>query len=185
MIYLSWKEILKTFEYSDDLYQQVAEICLLSADKKNFANEQEKQAFTYRWVGQYFKLFNDFAFIALEQDRVLGYICGCPSTETYRLKLDQQGLSWWHEKYPQGYDLFPAHLHINCHPDARGKGVGAKLLTLFEDYCRSQKLPGVHLVTVKGARNVGFYQRAGYLVQSELELNESTLVFLGKKLFDS
>jgi GNAT superfamily N-acetyltransferase len=40
---------------------------------------------------------------------------------------------------------YPAHLHLNLLPHARGKGVGAMMMRAFEGYVMQLGIPGVHL----------------------------------------
>lgn len=181
---VSWQKACEQYspQELEKIAQDIGEICLLSAVDKEFKDQREKEAFVYRWVVQYLEKFPKTSFFYKEGQLTLGYIVGCPDTHHFIDKLDQKGLSWWPEVYPEGYDLFPVHLHINCHPEARGKGVGGKLLGHFEQECLLMGLKGIHLVSAKGMRNVQFYQRAGYREMANYHLKNTTLVFLGKNL---
>jgi GNAT superfamily N-acetyltransferase len=195
---VSWLELKKTrsAQKISQLKNLVYDICLISAEKKDFESEEEKDAFCWRWVGQYLELFPELSFLSLDISgessqeglKVLGYIAGCPDTSQFLDKLDQKAMFWWLESYPEGFKKFPAHFHINCHPEARGKGTGSVLMKAFLEACVGQGISGVHLITVKGARNVGFYERQGFQLRGEhkLEGNQQTvLVFLGKFLSNS
>ena len=124
--------------------------------------------------------YPDFVFCALEKNgagtEVLGYILACPTVQKDFKNLDQKGLDLWKEFYSD----YPAHLHINCAEKARGKGVGSKLLRCLEERLKEREISGLHLVTAKGARNVGFYERNSYRVLSEKELSGIPLLLLGK-----
>ncbi len=77
---------------------------------------------------------------------------------------------------------FPAHFHINCRPDVRGRGVGGRLAERFVSLCEAAGLPGVHVVTAEGARNVAFYRARGFDRAVERTAGEKTLLFLGRRL---
>ena len=62
------------------------------------------------------------------------------------------------------------------------KGAGTKLLAALEEFCAEKGISGIHLITVQGARNVQFYNKNGYHQQAQKVLNQTILVFLGKKL---
>ena len=187
---LSWSQLKKEKDEAtlSELERQVYDICLLSAEKSDFKSEEEKNAFCWRWVGQYLDKFSDLSFLLFEGDLLLGYIVGCPDTSQFLDNLDQKGLFWWCDAFPEGYKNYPAHLHINCHPKARGKGAGSQLMDSFLKKCLTMGLSGVHLITVKGARNVSFYEKQGFQELAHYEVGHdepSTLVFLGKMLSNS
>ena len=61
------------------------------------------------------------------------------------------------EQNPDYLQEFPAHLHINCHPNHQGKGIGGKLINQLIKYLGAKNVPGVHLVTLHGHANEQFY----------------------------
>ncbi len=67
-------------------------------------------------------------------------------------------------------------------PSWRSKGQGALLI---ERFCRDAALagvPGVHVVSSRGMRNIGFYERIGFREVGGLAWNGRELVFLGREL---
>ena len=78
--------------------------------------------------------------------------------------------------------LFPAHLHINLDQRFRGQGIGARLIEAFAAIARRAGAPGVHAVTGRGMRNVGFYQRCGFFERGSALWNGGEIVFLGRSL---
>jgi len=59
---------------------------------------------------------------------------------------------------------FPAHLHIDLLPVARGKGAGRRLITTWLDSLRARGVPGCHLGTF--AENTGaiaFFETMGFV----------------------
>src|SRR5690606_28054490 len=118
-------------------------------------------------------------FYALDEinSKVLGYILGDTKwDESYH------GLFPFYEEARFKLLDYPAHLHINCHPEAQGMGVGSKLLAYYENYLKSLDIKGLHLVTAEEADNVKFYRKNNYLSIYETNWKQINLVFLGKTL---
>ena len=60
---------------------------------------------------------------------------------------------------------WPAHLHINVAPEARGTGAGAALMAAWIDRLREHRVPGCHLQTiVENHGAVRFFERSGFRV---------------------
>lgn len=58
---------------------------------------------------------------------------------------------------------WPAHLHINLLPVARGHGVGARLVRCWLDQLRDDGVPGCHLQTmVENTGAVAFFEAMGF-----------------------
>ncbi|TFG64427.1 MAG: GNAT family N-acetyltransferase [Spirochaetales bacterium] len=68
------------------------------------------------------------------------------------------------------YRDYPAHLHINVLPGFQGKGIGAELMTAFEERMRMQSAPGIHLITASlNEKALRFYLKNNYRRYSEEE----------------
>ncbi len=161
--------------------KQIKDIFFQASSVTSFSSEESKNKFFNRWLGQYLDQFPENTFVALEENIVLGYITGCLQTLEMWHSLDQSNLELWRDHYQE----YPAHLHINCHADARGKGVGANLLSAFEDHCLKLGVSGLHLITLSSARNVNFYLRNGYIEVDRQGESPDFLVFLGKKFYNA
>jgi GNAT superfamily N-acetyltransferase len=108
--------------------------------------------------------------VAKEKDKVLGYVCGCPRTQGNVLMLQNHLMSFLDE-----LQRFPAHLHINCHRDSRGMGIGRMLV---EAFCKKLDSKGVHIITTKDSENTKFYQALGF----DYNKQEGSFYFMGKTL---
>ena len=66
---------------------------------------------------------------------------------------------------------WPAHLHINLAPEARGRGAGAGLMRAWLDRLRGLGVSGCHLGTLHENRNaIGFFERMGLRRHGEPQL---------------
>ncbi|MFT4201582.1 GNAT family N-acetyltransferase [Gordonia sp. (in: high G+C Gram-positive bacteria)] len=58
---------------------------------------------------------------------------------------------------------WPAHLHINVAPEARGTGAAGELVAAFVDHARESGCPGIYLQTlVENERATRFFTRHGF-----------------------
>lgn len=58
---------------------------------------------------------------------------------------------------------YPAHLHIDLHPDAQGKGIGRALMEAWLAELHQREVAGVHLVAPRdNAGAQAFYPRVGF-----------------------
>lgn len=132
----------------------------------------------YKYFDYYLENSSEFFLVAVD-DRVEGYVCGQNSTLDHYDLLD---LHTYLDLFRSDIEKFPAHLHINVHPRAQGKGVGSKLMTSFENLLKTKDTTGVHIVTLDGEENMSFYTARGFDHQSKLEFQGKTLVLMGKLL---
>ena len=77
---------------------------------------------------------------------------------------------------------YPAQLHINLDAAWRGRGIGAKLVDAFAEMAAAAGAPGVHVVTARGMRNVGFYVANGFLERGAISIDGRELLLLGRDL---
>ena len=58
---------------------------------------------------------------------------------------------------------YPAHLHINVHPDAQRQGLGHLLMDRLITHLTELGVPGLHLIVASDNRKgIGFYERYGF-----------------------
>jgi GNAT superfamily N-acetyltransferase len=67
---------------------------------------------------------------------------------------------------PDIYEEYPAMLHINIAGEFRGKGVGAKLMSAYLEYLKSNNIPGVHLAAMS-EEGGAFFRKQGFKLLSE------------------
>lgn len=159
---------------------EVKEIFFESSTRKSFKDEAEKGAFFYKYVGFYLKHYPDYAFVAYA-DRVLGYVVGAPETLEEELLLIQPHLLSFKDYFTE----YPAHLHINCHSEARGMGVGQQLVSELLKRLEASKIKGLHIMTGADARNKSFYHRLGFTFEVIENFQGSPILFMGKSLMEN
>ncbi len=157
---------------------QIKEIFYLSSSIKEFSSQERKVAFFKRWCGDYIEYFSDQFYIMTNGDKVLGYLSSCRNSHEAALRLEIPGFNEFLDHFRE----FPAHFHINCHPDSRGLGIGGQLVEKLCDDLMLQHIEGVHLVTGPEALNVNFYRRLGFNIEIEKDFKQMKLLFMGRKL---
>lgn len=93
--------------------------------------------------------------------------------------------SWYHRPdyfYPEPYDQFPSHMHIDLLERARGLGFGRKMMQEVMDRLSHLGSPGAHLgVSVQNTQAIGFYKKLGFEQLTRVGNDQSGCVYLGKK----
>lgn len=148
---------------------ELKDIFFESSTKKNFVDENEREAFFYKYAGFYLENYPSFCLVAVS-DRVLGYVLGAPETTRELYKLQPHLVHFESE-----FGRYPAHLHMNCHSAARGQGVGGMLLDAFVELLAA---PGLHIMTGKDVQNVSFYRKHGFV----FERLSHNILFMGRTL---
>ena len=162
------------------LIPDIDHVFFSSSATQSFADDAAKAVFRERWLGRYLRHFPQHALLARAPDRrVVGYVVGSladPARDP--LFADLPFLS----AFAALTARFPAHLHVNLAEGWRGQGLGARLVAAFADAARAAGAPGVHVVTQRGMRNVGFYLANGFTEQGAVVLDGRELLLLGRAL---
>lgn len=154
----------------------LVEIFFASTTRTEFASPAERVAFLDTWTGWYVAEAPRDIWMALAgEGLVVGYLTGCKDSAG-SVELARRIPKY--EVFADHFTAYPAHFHVNVRPGWRDHGLGRRLVDRFAEDCRSDGLPGVHLVTAVFARNVGFYQRAGFTDACQ----RGPLLFLGRRL---
>ena len=157
----------------------IEKIFFLSSARGGTLLGPDREEFYRLWTGYYLDHHPDLVLLAESDGAVIGYLMGCDrSAEATQLFDD----IFYYRAFEDCYAAYPAHLHLNVLPEHRGVGVGADLIARFEDVCGGRGCDGVHLVTAAGARNRSFYDREGFSLVSERQVEGRDLVLLGKKI---
>ncbi len=151
--------------YAAEYYSQVKNIFWLTSSR--LPPIEERDDFQNKYLDVY---LTHLCFVAVESGKVLGYILCQPDPLKTPAPL---------ELFNSFIADYPAHLHINAHPEAQGRGVGAALLAHLEKVLCERGIKGVHLVTHADVRNRFFYEKNDYIPLHE---TSHKLLLLGKKL---
>lgn len=147
---------------------------------KTFATAEVRAAFRERWLGRYLRQYPDWVYLALRDNgSVAGYLLGClddPATTALFSDIA------YFQDFAHLTARFPAQLHVNLAPQARGQGTGGQLVSAFIDDARRQGCPGVHVVTARGLRNTEFYALNGFSEAGHVTLQGRDLLFMARDL---
>jgi GNAT superfamily N-acetyltransferase len=141
----------------------------------------EWEAFRERWLGRFMRGGTDVVLLALVgEDTVAGYLVGALDDPAPQERFADIG--YFRAHFADLTRRFPAHLHVNLAERFRNRGIGARLIEAFADAVRQAGVPGMHVVTGRGMRNVRFYQRCGFIERACVPWNDGEVVFLGRLL---
>ncbi|MCB0420313.1 MAG: GNAT family N-acetyltransferase [Bdellovibrionales bacterium] len=161
---------------------EIREIFFLSSLRKDFITEEEKENFFNRWTQYYFDFCPDSLFLALDTitQKTLGYLTGCEDSQLALPLLSSQIPSY--PLFSDQFQQYPAHLHINLHPESRGRGIGSHLISQYIQKIKQMDLTGVHIITSPKAQNVSFYQKNGFETTLTRDWKGYPLYFMGRPL---
>jgi ribosomal protein S18 acetylase RimI-like enzyme len=157
-----------------EILKEVREIFFESSGRKDFKDEQEKEDFYHKYLGHYIGLYPELVWIAREE-KVLGYVVVALETPPSMYRI-QPHL----EVFEAYFEQFPAHLHINCHKDSRGKGIGRSLISEVLKHLKGLNISGLHIMTSPDSPNRAFYQRLGFDFEVTQNFGGTPILFMGK-----
>ncbi len=160
---------------------EMREIFFLSSSVQSFESTEKKERFFNRWLGFYLKHYGETTWCALSEEEggmVLAYLTVCPNTVEFNDTFKLASL----ELFTGCYQQYPAHLHMNTHPSARGQGLGAQLVSKAAQELKQMGLSGWHLITGKGERNVTFYERCGFGAIASKDFSGASYLLMGMDL---
>ena len=147
---------------------------------KTFASAEVRAAFHERWLGRYLRQYPEWVYLALnDDDSLAGYLLSCLNDPAKTALFSDIG---YFQNFAHLTERFPAQLHVNLAPRARGHGAGGRLVCAFIDDARRADCPGVHVVTARGLRNTTFYARNGFGEVGHVTWQGRDLVFLARDL---
>jgi GNAT superfamily N-acetyltransferase len=161
----------------DDIFFQ-------SSATTSFAGPAERDAFRERWLGRYLSHDPGLAYLALARpgepaETLAGYLVGSHDDPACAPRFADLG---YFQTLSALTALYPAQLHVNLAPEWRSMGLGHDLVAAFVGDARAGGVPGVHVVTSRGMRNVGFYAANGFQEVGACAWNGHEVVMLGLKL---
>ena len=148
----------------------------------------DRNLFADLWIAPYFDGYGCCSFVAEDGGEVVGYIVGSCDTRAYQRHMARRSLRlvgrWLRGRYsalgqsvrfllrsarypgPSApWRTYPAHLHVNLLPVARGQGLGRALLEAFLTCLEARGVRGVQLsTTVENEAALGLYRACGFHV---------------------
>lgn len=162
----------------EDLIGPLEAIFFEASGTKTFADAGARAAFRQRWLGLYLDAWPEHVHLARDAEgNIGGYLTGSLVNPAADARFAAIG---YFRTFAEACARFPAHLHINLAPAARGRGIGGRLIDAFATDAARAGAPGLHVVTGKHARNIGFYRQQGFGVIAETA--NPPVVFLGRDL---
>lgn len=147
---------------------------------KSFTSSEVRDAFRERWLGLYLRVYSEWVYLAIDDAGSLqGYLLGSLDDPAVTPLFSDIG---YFQNMAALTARFPGQLHVNLAPVARGQGVGSRLVTAFAEGAVEAGCKGLHVVTGRTMRNVGFYERNGFAKQNLFDWQGRELVFLGRVL---
>ncbi len=155
------------------------------------------------WADPYLAFAPEWCRVAVDGRGVAGYLLAVPSTRDFDRWAHA---AWWpllsadHPADEPGLspadravarllasppvspehllDRFPAHLHVDLLPRARGRGLARRLIDDLVDRLAAAGVPGVHLgVSPRNATAIGVYEHLGF---ERLDVQPET-IWMGRR----
>jgi GNAT superfamily N-acetyltransferase len=151
---------------------------------QSFADEAARAAFRERWLGRYLTHDAQHAYLAVvdpggEQEDLAGYLVGSLDDPAKAARFSDLG---YFRAMAHLTCRYPAQLHINLASEWRGQGVGRALVGAFCAHAEEAGVPGVHVFTSRGMRNVSFYAACGFSEVGSCIWNGREILMLGRSL---
>ena len=158
--------------------EKIREIFFLTSPLGDNFKKQDRECFFHTWAGWYLDSLPGETLLARNAEcKIVGYLAGCLDSNAafplYRHIFYFKAFEHWYVEYP-------AHFHVNCHPDFQGYGFGASLVQAFIAYATKKGRIGVHLVTGEKACNRSFYERLQFCEKACLTIHDQRLVILAR-----
>jgi GNAT superfamily N-acetyltransferase len=171
--------------FSDELERkrardEVREVfSLTSASGKSWEGLKAEDFFS-NWAGWYMDNVPEQTLLLRgPENKIIGYLVGCfdstSAGELFKRIFYYKELARWYTDYP-------AHFHVNCHPDYQGVGYGKALVERFGSDAKTAGVGGLHVVTGSTARNRKFYEQLQFRERVQALIGGRSLVLLGKYL---
>jgi GNAT superfamily N-acetyltransferase len=174
-------EILSYIQNKSARIEALKNILFLNA-QSSVRTKAERRILFDKYAAPYIETWPDDVFFScdLKTKETLGYLIGCKnSLEAEALFSPLIGS---YSLFSDQFKKFPAHLHMNTHPNFHGRGVGTFLVQEYIIDLKRAKSKGVHIVTSPEQRNVHFYAKNIFTNVLAREYNNKKLLFMGRSL---
>lgn len=188
------------------------DVCLKTGDAGEDASSlyTDPLALGHIYVGPYLRLEPEFAYVLEDSIGVCGYVLGALDSKRFydayvnqwlpRIRSDHPEPSgdssqwsqteWvYHEYYqpniffPESFEPYPSHLHIDLLPRVQGKGQGVRMMAVLLKKLKDNGSLGVHLaMAASNHRAEKFYRRLGFGELPRRGIGDDETVFMGRIL---
>jgi GNAT superfamily N-acetyltransferase len=163
-----------------DVVSGIADVFFQSSNTQSFADAAARAAFHERWLSRYLNHDPQWAYVAMSEcGDVAGYLVASLDDPAMTPRFADNAHFLIFKDLTR---RFPAHLHVNLAPAYRSHGLGSQLVSQFLADATRAGAPGVHIMTSRGARNVGFYGRNGFHELGATGQGAQDVVFLAREL---
>jgi GNAT superfamily N-acetyltransferase len=157
----------------------IDDIFFTSSARRDFCNQEEKQAFRDMSLGRYMEKHRSSFFVALnDAGGAVGYLAGCLENPLTLNHFNDVGYFRDIDDLCRDY---PAHLHVNVAEGYRNRGLGTALIGRFVEWAKLHSVRGIHLVTSNTSRSIPFYRRSGFIELRTFPWNSGISVCMGRK----
>ena len=190
---------IRPYHVSD--FPAIYRICVSTADSGNDVSSllTDPDLHPHYYAGPYVVLEPELCFIITADGAPVGYILGTCDSRIFRNKCEKEWFPLLRSRYAlpkkenqsleanlirlihKGKEYseklasYPAHLHIDLMPQARGKGFGKELMVHFCNKLKELKVTGLHLgVSKDNPGAVHFYEKVGF---TRLDENDGSITF--------
>ncbi len=171
------------------LYQVVVETGQAGNDATSLYKDPKMLGHIY--TAPYVVLAPELVFVAEVNGQVAGYVCGVADSRVFEASLEEKWwpvlrarypapdmsrqaewteddlrAAWIHAPVPTPdyvVDRFPAHMHMNLMPNARGGGLGRRLFDTWLEAAQAYGVGPVHIgANPKNAGGIAFWRAMGF-----------------------
>ena len=179
-------------KYEEAYKEGVEDVCVAASSRAKGKDSEWGRVILHLFCRYYIEEEPNHCFIAVDEyDKVIGYVICASDYDTWKSNFKEKYLDTRNEieivkfgemsiqglkNYSKEY---PAHLHINVHPNYQRLGIGNELIKVLLSKLKEEKVNGLMLdVSATNEKGINFYRKCGFI---ELEKREHDILF-GMKL---
>jgi GNAT superfamily N-acetyltransferase len=203
--------ILRDYRPGDD--EGAYYVCLKTGDHGDDGEpyfQEDPDALGRIYVGPYLKFEPDLALMLEDEAGICGYALGAFDSRAFYERYEREWRpalcaqfpdphgdqahwtrvqavhhAYHHPEYfwPEPYDQYPAHLHIDLLPRKHRQGYGSRMMHELMNKLRDKGSPGVHLgMSAHNERAYCFYTKLGFVELARHGEGEDETIYMGKRL---
>lgn len=182
-----------TIKLFEEKYKEgVEDICIAASTRANSKESEWGKVILRLFCRYYIEMEKEHCVIAVnDMDEVIGYVICASNYDQWKDNFETQYLNTCEDMDTVNFGKlsitgmkqyakeYPAHLHINVHPNYQRMGIGNKLLEKLVDILKQESIKGLMLdVSATNEKGINFYRKCGF---DEVDKREHDIIF-GMKL---